>query len=1045
LQNIGNQNLGAVSPGLVVSGPNFIQVPGSGPSADCTATFLLAPGVACDLGVSFTPQAPGSLISSAVFTDNALNATSASQSVPLSGGALESTEPLNLMGAGTGSGSVSSSPFGISCSLNAGVALPAPPGSCSASYPGGTVVSLEEIPSAGSTFTGWGGACASQGSSQFCNLNTNVGAATNISASFSPVITYTLTVMPAGTGSGTVTDNLAEISCTQTNGVQTGTCSGSYSSSVTLTANATGTSTFVGWGGACASQGASATCTVNVNSVLSVSASFVAPGASQAGTLKPITAGTVYGQGGSFTSANGNNGGVSANSLNQPDGLAVDSGGNLYAADLQNSRVLFYPAGSSTATRIYGQGGSFTSGTQNNGGVSANSLNNPYGLAVDSVGDLYIADENNNRVLFYPAGSTTATRVYGQNGSFTSNAANNGGVSANSLNGPQSVALDSSGNLYVADTLNSRVLFYPAGSTTATQVYGQGGSFSSGTVNNGGISANSLNTPFALTLDSSGDLYVADDKNNRVLFYPYNSTTATRVYGQGGSFATNTANNGGVSANSLNGPQSVAVDSGGNLYVADYFNSRVLSYPFGSTTATRVYGQSNSFTSTSSNTNANSLSNPAALALGSSGNLYVADKSNNRLLEYGSFGNVNVCPSGQTTPAPCNNIVTLSYSSTTTTTFGTTPQVLTQGAPNLDFTLGSGSTCVGTYSGGSSCTVNVNFAPLAPGLRIGAVNLLNIGNNLVASQLLSGVGQGPAAAFSPGAPTTVNTGSFSLLTPAGAAVDAAGDVFIADNGNHRVIKVAANSTVTTVGTGLNYPQGLAVDGAGDLFIADNNLNQVVEVTPAGTQTTIGTGLYAQLGVTVDTAGDVFIADFYTSGPNIQTLSGQVVEVPVGCATSSCQSVVYAPESGMHPIGLAMDAAGDLFIADFSDNPGTTPGKVVEIPAGCTSAGCQTTVGTGWYEPEAVAVDAAGDVFVADEAPKVVEVPVGCANNNNNCQIVVSGILAYGVAVDGKGNVFLPDLHNTPLTDPYSNLVLEINRSLAAFVELCQHERGQHQL
>ena len=76
--------------------------------------------------------------------------------------------------------------------------------------------------------------------------------------------------------------------------------------------------------------------------------------------------------------------------------------------------MLFYPSGSTTATRVYGQLGSFTTNTPNNGGVSANSFCDPLGVALDSSGNLYVADYGNNRVLFYPAGSTTATRVYGQ-------------------------------------------------------------------------------------------------------------------------------------------------------------------------------------------------------------------------------------------------------------------------------------------------------------------------------------------------------------------------------------------------------------------------------------------------------------------------------------------------------------------------------------------------------------------------------------------------------------------------------------------------------
>ncbi len=371
-----------------------------------------------------------------------------------------------------------------------------------------------------------------------------------------------------------------------------------------------------------------------------------------------------------------------------------------------------------------------------------------------------------------------------------------------------------------------------------------------------------------------------------------------------------------------------------------------------------------------------------------------------------NFGNINVCPSGQISPAPCSSTLTLTYNVATTATFNPT-QVVTQGISNLDFKLASGGTCTGTVSG-STCTVNVKFAPLAPGLRMGALQLYDSGGNLLVTTPIYGIGQGPAAAFSPGTQTTVNTtASYPLNQPKGVAVDAAGDVFIADNANSRVVEVAANGTATTVGSGLQYPQGLTVDGAGDLFIADNNRNQVVEV-PAGCtnsacQIVLGSSLRSQLGVAVDGAGDLFFGDF---------LDGEVAEIP---ANGGPQTVVYSPGAGSNPVGLALDAAGDLFVADYGLK------KVVEIPAGCTSSGCQSSVGTGWEFPEAVAVDAAGDVFVADEAPKVVEVPAGCTSSA--CQITISGILAYGVAVDAKGDVFLPNLTT-------GNSVVVINESQA---------------
>jgi len=1001
-----NEGGSSMTYSYTITGPNaseFIVNPGQ---SSCVPSGTLSANSSCVIYVTFQPTTTGLATATLTWTDDSLGISNSTQSIGFVGNddtAFSNLTPSQSIPAGTNSinlsGTISAPGSYPPSGETVYITINSTTQNATIGANGGfsTAFNTSAIPSSATPYTityyYQGDANYSYTSNNSTTLTVNPSGPT-----FSATVTLT------GSGTGAVTDNQGpQISCSETNGgPQTGTCSGNYAPGtvVTLTAIPTDPSSFLFWGGACSPFGAGNSCTLTMNSNQNLTAQFSAGPAPAVTSVKSITADAVYGQLGSFTSSVSNNGGLSATSLYQPDGVVVDKSGNLYVADLQNSRVLFYPAGSTTATRVYGQGGSFSTGTQNASGINANSLNNPVGLALDSSGNLYVADWNNNRVLFYPSGSTTATRVYGQGGLFSTNSANNGGVSAASLNGPQSVALDSNSNLYVADTYNNRVLFYPSGSTTATQVYGQGGSFTTSTANNGGVSATSLNNPYGVALDSGGNLYVADYNNNRVLFYPPANTTATQVYGELGSFAANTANNGGVSANSLDSPIGVALDSGGNLYVADYNNNRVLFYPPASTTATNVYGQGGSFTSDNAHTTANGLSNPAALTLDSNGNLYVADKSSNRVLNYGSFSNVNVCPVGQNTPVPCTRTISLNYYLAATTTFGAI-QVVTQGAPNLDFTLAGGSTCTGTVSGVNTCTVNVQFAPLAPGLRIGAVQLFDNLNNLLATTLVQGIGQGPAIAFGPGIQTTVP--ATGLGTPSDVKVDAAGDVFIVDGNNNRVVEVAASGPQITVFTGnfaLNNPRGVAVDGAGDVFIADYGNSRVVEVPAGGgVQSTVGSGLSLPYAVAVDGAGDVFIADYGNH---------RVVKVtPSGVQTT-------VPTSGtICPQGLAVDGAGDIFISDSCTLP-----LVLEVAPG----GIQSTLSFSSLEfPWGLAVDGAGDVFIADsELSQVVELPARCASSA--CQITVgSGLLnPRGMAVDGVGDVFIADFSNSR--------VLEVNRS-----------------
>jgi hypothetical protein len=242
--------------------------------------------------------------------------------------------------------------------------------------------------------------------------------------------------------------------------------------------------------------------------------------------------------------------------------MAVDGSGNIYLTDTGNNRVIVYPGGATTASaaQVYGQPNLTTCSA----GSGATGLNNPERAVLDGSGGLYVADSNNNRVVYYASGSTSASRVYGSGG----------GCSPTGLNNPIGLALDGGGGLYVADANDNRILHFPAGSTTADQAYGQPNTSSCGS----GTSSTTLNFPHDVTLDRNGNLYIADTGNNRVLVFPAATSgtpVASAVYGQGGNLNSNAAPSPPTEL-SLNYPAGVRFDAGGALYIADQHNYRVL-------------------------------------------------------------------------------------------------------------------------------------------------------------------------------------------------------------------------------------------------------------------------------------------------------------------------------------------------------------------------------------------------------------------------------------------------------------------------------------
>ena len=374
--------------------------------------------------------------------------------------------------------------------------------------------------------------------------------------------------------------------------------------------------------------------------------------------ISGTTAFRVFGQLGNLTTGTLNNGGISASSLAQPSNLKADSFGNLVISDYNNRRILYYTAsnialgGNITATKVYGQFGDFTCVANFNiggctpGTANASNMGAPQSVTMDDSGNVYA--DGGSRVLFFSSDANLpATRVYGQltSTNFACTAVNNNGSCAagsagpNTLSNVQQMIVDKSDGIYISDTSNNRVLYYPSGSTTPTRVYGQFGSFTCAIANNNGscsgsaISANSLSAPTGVAIDSVGNLYITDGGNQRILYYPAGTTTATLVYGQSGNFTTAAI---GTSATAFNGVWMIALDPWDNLYAADYNNRRVLYFPKGSTTATRVYGQLGNFTTSTINNGGltTGLNNAQSVSVDGFGNVFIADTGNNRVVMY---------------------------------------------------------------------------------------------------------------------------------------------------------------------------------------------------------------------------------------------------------------------------------------------------------------------------------------------------------------------------------------------------------------------------
>ncbi|TGL18412.1 hypothetical protein EHQ47_17945 [Leptospira bourretii] len=358
----------------------------------------------------------------------------------------------------------------------------------------------------------------------------------------------------------------------------------------------------------------------------------------------------VYGQYGSFTCGITYNTGAcaisavaSSQNLSAPYWVTVDTSGGVYISGV--NRIQYYPPNINASSRVYGQFGDSTcdvinrasAGTCAGTAVSENSLNSVRGIGIDQDNGLYAADMGNNRILHFSNNSSIPFAVYGQPG-FTSFSA--GPASATTLSTPMGVTHASDGGVYTSESAYHRVLYFPAGSTTASRVYGQPDLTSSSS----GCSNIKMSSPNGMVLDSEGGLYISDNGNSRILYFPPGSTTATRVYGQPDFI---TCGGGSSGPTSLSGPTGLALDQSDNLFVADSGNNRVVMYPRTTQTegiaAVAVFGQFNDLICSVANNGGScnagvigpkSLYSPTGIFFNKFGQLYIADRMNHRVLVY---------------------------------------------------------------------------------------------------------------------------------------------------------------------------------------------------------------------------------------------------------------------------------------------------------------------------------------------------------------------------------------------------------------------------
>jgi sugar lactone lactonase YvrE len=331
-----------------------------------------------------------------------------------------------------------------------------------------------------------------------------------------------------------------------------------------------------------------------------------------AGTISTVAGiGTsgLSGDGGSATSAQ----------VSFPFGIAVDSSGNLFIADRDNHRIRRVDTSGNIST-VAGTGASGVSG--DGAPATTAQLFEPTGVALDSSGNLFIADQNNHRIRRVDTSGNISTVA----GHGTSGFSGDGSSATSAqLNFPHGVALDSSGNLFIADRDNHRIRKVD----TSGNINTLAGAGTLGFSGDGGPATSAqLNFPYDIAVDSSGNLFIADRDNHRIRKVDTSGNIST-VAGTG---AFGFSGDGGPATGArLAGPTGVAVDSSGNLFVADRGNHHIRKVDTSGNISTVAGDGAQGFSGDGGPATSARLAGPTGVAVDSLGNLFITDRDNHRI------------------------------------------------------------------------------------------------------------------------------------------------------------------------------------------------------------------------------------------------------------------------------------------------------------------------------------------------------------------------------------------------------------------------------